>query len=284
MIGVFDSGYGGLTILRALVNQLPLYSYIYLGDNVRAPYGDRSAEDIYEFTKQGVDYLFKQGSALVILACNTASAVALRRLQQEWLPQHYPDRRLLGILVPTVEQITGVPWKNESAQVSAALGNMTVGILATEQTVRSGAYEQEIHKRNPSIQVLQQACPGLVVAIEENEPTEKISSLVVDYLTQLQAQLVAQKATLDAVLLGCTHYELIVDIIRQQLPPSTQLYEQPTIVAQSLATYLGRHEDMAPTLEQKKAPVFLTTADPKHIAGTSQRYFGEPISFEHIVL
>jgi glutamate racemase len=283
-IGMFDSGYGGLTILRELVNQLPQYSYIYLGDNARAPYGDRAPEEIHEFTKQGVDYLFKQGSTLVILACNTASAVALRRLQQEWLPEHYPDHRILGILVPTVEQITGVPWSNKEPALSASLGTITVGVLATEQTVRSGAYEMEIHKRNLSIKVVPQACPGLVAAIEQDAPAEKITIIVAGCLQQLQQHVTAQRTTLHAVLLGCTHYELIADMIRQQLPAEVELYEQPVIVAKSLAEYLAAHENLVAQFEQASPPVFLTTGDPARISANSQRYFGEAVSFDRITL
>lgn len=284
MIGVFDSGYGGLTILRALIKELPQYSYWYLGDTKRAPYGDRTTQEIYEFTRQGVDYLFKQGSTLVILACNTASAVALRKLQQEWLPTHYPDRRILGILVPTVEQITGVPWASKNQGVSATAGTITIGVLGTAQTIISRAYELEIHKRNPSLRVIQQACPGLVETIEAGEDEDALAALVKNCVDQLQEQASTSGTKLSAVLLGCTHYELIAGIIRQQLPPSVRLYNQPAIVAASLATYLTRNTDLAAKLEQTGERVFLTTGDPVHTSQHSARYFGEAINFEPVVL
>lgn len=273
MIGLFDSGYGGLTILRALIEKLPAYNYIYLGDNARAPYGDRSPETIYEFARQGADFLFRRGSIIVILACNTASAVALRRLQQEWLPHHFPDRRILGIVVPTIEQIT-----------SSAMGPITIGILATEQTICSGAYELEIHKRNPSIRALTQACPGLVAAIETSAPAGKITAIVKRFVTKLQHQAKAQGTSLHSVLLGCTHYELIVDIIRRELPAQIRLYEQPAIVAKSLKNYFARHAALAAKIEQHQQRTFLTTGDPHEVASASRRYFSQPVDFERAIL
>lgn len=280
MIGLFDSGYGGLTILHGILEVLPQYSYLYVGDNARAPYGSRSSEEIFEFTRQGVDYLFSQGCELVILACNTASASALRRLQQEVLPAQYPDKKILGILVPTIEQITGVPWKQTNHSMSA-IGVATVGVLATEATVQAGAYAEEIHKRNPSIRVVQQACPGLVEAIEAGESLTRIDSLIETYITALEAKVPAD-TSLSAVLLGCTHYALVANRIHNFLAPNIKLYEQPSIVATSLANYLDRHTELAARIEQRRTCVFLTTGNPDLISAGSQRYFGEAINCKKI--
>ncbi|MBI1834036.1 MAG: glutamate racemase, partial [Candidatus Andersenbacteria bacterium] len=189
-IGVFDSGIGGLSILSAIRKLLPQYSYIYLADNANTPYGDKTAEEIYVLTKKSVEILFEKGCILVILACNSASACALRRLQQEWLPIHYPDRKVLGILVPTIEQVTTDTYKS-------------LGILATKATIASGAYEREIKKRAPDMKLIEQACPGLVDLIEEGAPDEEIKEKAAVFVSML---LKKSDHPPDAILLGCTHY------------------------------------------------------------------------------
>ncbi|MBI4021732.1 MAG: aspartate/glutamate racemase family protein, partial [Candidatus Andersenbacteria bacterium] len=202
MIGVFDSGFGGLTILRVLVDRLPRYSYVYLGDNARMPFGSRTADDVFALTWHGVDYLFRRGCALVILACNTASAVCLRRIQQEELPAQYPDRRVLGIVVPTIEQITGVNWEVRKAVPVGQTDVRSVGVLATTQTVRSQAYPHEIRKRRPSIRVVQQACPRLAALIEAGAQQTKLRREIKKCLAALYQ---AAGNDIDAILLGCTH-------------------------------------------------------------------------------
>src|SRR3989338_5365162 len=183
MIGIFDSGDGGLPTLKAVCEVLPQYDYVYLGDHARAPYGPRSQEEIFEFTWQGVKFLFDQGCVLVVLACNTASANALRRIQQERLPETFPDRRVLGILVPTIEQITGQNWSNQVNQfLRGREKSDTVLVLGTEATVQSNAYQIEVEKRLPGIRVLQQACPDLVSLIERNASPEEIHSALDRYL------------------------------------------------------------------------------------------------------
>lgn len=283
MIGLFDSGYGGLTILHGILDELPEYSCLYLGDNARAPYGSRSSEEIFEFTKQGVDYLFSHGCALVILACNTASASALRKIQQEVLPAQYPDKKVLGILVPTIEQITGVPWKQTSHSMSA-LGVASVGVLATEATVKSNSYADEIHKRNPSIRVFQQACPGLVEAIEAGEDVYVITTMVSGYVAQLKKQVPPNAAPISAILLGCTHYALIADLITKLLPPEVRLYEQPRIVATSLKKYLAAHPEIEQKLDRKKERIFVTTGNSNDVSAQSQKYFGQSIQFKSAAL
>ncbi len=266
MIGVFDSGYGGLTIFRELVRTFPEYSFVYLGDNARAPYGNKSEEEIIEYTKQGVDELFRRGCVLVILGCNTASAVALRYLQQEWLSDAWPDRKLLGIVVPTIEQITssGAPLR--------------VGVLGTQRTVVSGAYEQEIQKRNPNITVTQAACSNLAGMIEElgSKNTEVVQEI------QVCVQELLRKGDVDDVLLGCTHYELVADVIASVLPEGTKLFHQPSIVAKSLGDYLNRHAEIESRIQKEGKRLYLTTGVASEVSDQSELYMGERAIFEGI--
>lgn len=277
MIGVFDSGYGGLTILRGLVERLPQYSYIYFGDNARAPYGSRPKEDVIQFTIEGLDFLFSHGAELVILACNTASAVALRHIQQEVLPTRWPGKKVLGVVVPTIEQITGVPWDGGNS-AGANSEAKTVAVLATEQTVKSGAFETETHKRNPAISVVQQSCPELVDLIENNATPDVMRAAVVVCVSALQEKV--SLVNVDAVLLGCTHYPLISDVIRAALPASIHVYEQPDIVAESLERYLKHHTDIAQRIQQASERVFFTSGEPTIISEQASRFFGSPITFK----
>lgn len=289
MLGIFDSGFGGLAILRELVKQLPQYSYIYLADSARAPYGNRTAEEIYEFTRQGVEYLFKQGCELVILGCNTASATALRRIQKELIADHYPDKRVLGILVPTIEQITGVSWNDPTApRPSAGLRGVPkqiVGVLATELTVQSGAYEREIHKRSPAIKVIQQACPELVPLIEAGASRQEIQRVAKQYTDSLleKARTAAPNGQI-AILLGCTHYALVAHYIAELLPPAVHLYEQPVIVAKSLREYLERHQELASRLMRGSQQTFLTTGNSENSSKLGSQFFEKEIRFESVHL
>lgn len=265
MIGIFDSGYGGLTIARAIHRALPEYSTMYLGDNARAPYGERSDEEILEFTKQGVDALFKKGCVVVILGCNTASAAALRKLQQEWLPSAYPDRKILGILVPTVEAIS-------------VLTNRHIGVLATAHTVATGAYKREVYKLNPNIQVTQYACNNLAGMIERFGAEDEL-------VKQEAAACVAELGSpLDAVLLGCTHYDFIADYIASMLPKNTTLIRQPDILAQSLKKYLARHPEIDSRIEKTGEHTYLTTENAEEVSAKSTKLMGENISFQGISL
>lgn len=258
MIGIFDSGDGGLPTLHAVRKILPQYDYLYLGDHARAPYGSRSQAEILEFTWQAVKYLFEQGCVLVILACNTASANALRRIQQErlpalreglGLPETFPDRRVLGVLVPTVEQI------------AEGEGN-TVLVLGTAATVKSGAYLTEVQKRNSHRRILQQACPDLVPLIEANAPSEKIHTALDRYLGSLSLSL----SPGDVVMLGCTHFELIRELIAAHLPDGVKCYGQSAIVAKSLLTYLGRHPELEQRLTRGQSVHYFTTGDPQALS------------------
>ncbi len=279
MIGLFDSGFGGLTIQHVLLNKLSQYSYMYLGDNAHAPYGPKSDEEIYSLTQKGVEYLFQHGCELVILACNTASASALRRLQQEWLPTVYPDKKVLGVIAPTVEEITGTPWH----QVEPLRGadKKYIGVLATEHTVKTNAYVREVQKRNPSIQVIQQACPGLAKAIEAYDAAE-ISQLINKYVQALLMQCEEKNISLQAVLLGCTHYEFIAQEIRNKLSAEVHVYSQPAIVAESLRIYLQQHPEIEQKLSREQKRIYLTTSSTAHPSAIYKKLFHTELPFKTI--
>lgn len=243
-IGIFDSGYGGLTILREIRKIMPQYDYLYLGDNARTPYGTRSFDVVYEFTIQAVRYLFKQGCHLVILACNTASAKALRSIQQYDLPSLAPNRRVLGVIRPTVE-VAGDISKSHH-----------IGIMATPGTVRSKTYELEIAKLFPNFQVTSEACPMWVPLVEN----EEYNTPGADYFVRKHIDnLLQQDPQIDSVILGCTHYPLLRDKIRQWMPDNIHIIEQGNYVAQSLKDYLSRHQNMSEHITTDGTIRYLTT-------------------------
>lgn len=266
-IGVFDSGYGGLTVLRSLVDRLPQYDYLYLGDNARAPYGHRSFSTIYEYTLQAVKWFFDQGCPLVILACNTASAKALRTIQQQDLPTLAPDNRVLGVIRPTAE----------------VMGHHTdtghVGILATPGTVQSDSYVLEMAKFFPEVKVHQQACPLWVPLIEQGEHAGPGA----DYFVKKDLDaLLAQSADTDLILLACTHYPLLEPKIRQYLPADKKVLTQGTIVAGSLAEYLVRHPEMESRLGKSGTVRFYTTDDPASFDRKGALFFGSTVRSEQL--
>jgi glutamate racemase len=268
-IGIFDSGYGGLTVMQEIVKTLPQYDYIYLGDNARTPYGNRSFETIYEYTLQAVNWFFKQGCRLVILACNTASAKALRTIQQKDLPVIAPDRRVLGVIRPTTEAIGSFTSTNQ------------VGIVATRGTVNSGSYPIEINKFFPHIQVYQQACPMWVPLVENNEHENPGA----DYFIQQDIQnLLKAGKNIDVLLLGCTHYPLLKQKIQQYLPQGVQLLAQGDIVAQSLATYLQRHPEIEKFCSRGGTRSFNTTDDTNDFNSHAAIFYGSPVQSQHVVL
>lgn len=262
-IGVFDSGYGGLTILQQIKSTLPDYDYIYLGDNARAPYGSRSFETIYEYTLEAVKWFFKQGCPLVILACNTASAKALRTIQQNDLPDLAPDNRVLGIVRPTSEVI---------GHMSEG-GN--IGILATQGTVESESYILEIQKFFPDVRVRQQACPIWVPLVEYGEQ----DSAGADFFIKKYIDLLLKKdACIDTVLLACTHYPLLQKKIQEYMPVDIQVISQGQIVADSLADYLGRHEALRERISRQGRMDFFTTERAATFNAQAARFFGKAIS------
>jgi len=280
MIGVFDSGSGGLTILRALVATLPDRHFTYLGDHANAPYGDRSSEEVYRLTIESVERLFQEGCRLVLLACNTASAVALRRLQQHWLPTAAPDRRVLGVLVPMVEAITRVPWQVQAPPSSAPTPPATIGVFATRRTVDTGAYPHEIGRRAPSVLVVQQACPDLVAEIEAGAADRTLQPLIDGYVAELLSR--APDGRLDSVVLGCTHYPLVAAGFARALPLHLPILQQPNIVADSLAAYLSRHGEIDDCTDSGGTVRFLTTRADASTNVVASRFFGRPVRFSPV--
>jgi len=268
-IGVFDSGYGGLTVLKEIVQKLPQYDYIYLGDNSRSPYGNRSFETVYHYTLQCVQWLFNQGCPLVILACNTASAKALRTIQQNDLPAIDPDKRVLGVIRPTSE-IIGKYTKNNK-----------VGILATKGTVQSQSYMIEINKFFPQVHVEQEACPMWVPLVENKEH----ESHGADYFIKKNInELLKKDRDIDTILLACTHYPLLKKKIEEYVPVDVTILSQGEIVANSLANYLERHPEMEQRLGQFAHRSFYTTDDTTDFDSQAETFFGEPVKSEHIDL
>jgi glutamate racemase len=278
VIGVFDSGHGGLTVLHALTARLPREGFLYLGDHGNAPYGRRPDEEIHALTLAGVERLFAQGCLLVLLACNTASAIALRRLQQDWLPTAAPERRVLGVFVPMVEALTAVSWRDGAPVPGRMPENGLVGVFATQRTIHSAAYPFEIGLRAPQMRVVSQVCPHLADAIEADEPEEILRALVEGYVDAMLHQTEGRPP--DAVVLGCTHYPLVAHLFAAALPRSTRLLDQPKIVADSLADYLARHQRFAATPEEAGRRIFLTTGDPPKVSAFASRFFGAEIAFE----
>ncbi len=273
MIGFFDSGLGGLTILREVLSSRP-GAYIYLGDNARAPYGQRSSEEVTRFTIEGVRWLASQGCELIVLACNTASANALRTIQQDWLPQHAPNVRVLGIIVPTVEAVTGLPWYEEAVREEA----LSVLVFATPSTVLSDAYGREIKKRLPKAEVFSHACKELVALIEANASRDILEVCVKKHVTAALTNM----GKPDVVLLGCTHYPLVEDIFKKYLPKEVVMLAQPKIVSNALKVYLNKH-----TLKEadvSESVQFFTTGDPHTVARASQGFFTEIIKYKQASL
>ncbi len=264
MIGVFDSGFGGLTVLKALIERLPAYDYLYLGDSARTPYGIRSHETVTAFTRQAVEHLFAAGCPLVLLACNTASARALRTLQQRYLPQHFPDRRLLGVVRPSAEALAGLPPGAIPGVTPPALVQGRVAVLGTTGTVASNSYGLELAKLAPQLHLVQQACPLWVPLVEAGEiDSPGAKHFLHQYLDPLFANPAQQPSRL---LLGCTHYPLLLPGIKAIVPPEVEVISQGPIVAQRLEDYLQRHPDMNARLQQSGQRRYLTTDDPAWFA------------------
>ena len=268
-IGIFDSGYGGLTVLKEIKKILPEYDYIYLGDNARAPYGSRSFETIYQYTLQCVQWFFKQGCPLVILACNTASAKALRTIQQINLPKIDPSKRVLGVIRPTSEIIGNYTNTNK------------VGVLGTAGTVQSLSYLIEIEKFFPRVEVYQQACPMWVPLVENNE----YNSPGADYFIQKYLhELLAQSNEIDTVLLACTHYPLLAAKIKSFLPQHITVVSQGEIVAKSLVNYLQRHDEIEKKCTRNSRSVFFTTDAADDFNQKAGVFYGMPVDAQHLAL
>ena len=268
-IGIFDSGYGGLTILHGIRQLLPEYDYLYLGDNARTPYGTRSFEVVYEFTRQAVMKLFEMGCHLVILGCNTASAKALRTIQQNDLPKLDATRRVLGVIRPTAEVIGSLTH------------NRHVGIFATEGTIKSESYNLEIHKLYPDIQVTGVACPFWVPLVEYNEA----DSPGADYFVKKRIdQLLRQDPQIDTIILGCTHYPLLLPKIHKYIPRGIRIIAQGEYVASSLQQYFVRHPEMEQRCTKNGKTRYLTTENPERFKEQAQIFLHESIEVENVVL
>ena len=264
-IGIFDSGYGGLTILHGIRQLLPQYDYLYLGDNARTPYGTRSFDVVYEFTRQAVIRMFERGCHLVILGCNTASAKALRSIQQNDLPKLDPNRRVLGVIRPTAEIIGSLTHSRH------------VGIFATEGTIKSESYNLEIHKQFPDIQVTGVACPFWVPLVEYNEA----DSPGADYFVKKRIdQLLRQDPDIDTIILGCTHYPLLLPKIHKYIPRGIRIISQGEYVAESLQRYFERHPEIEQRCTRGGEVRYLTTENPEKFKEQAQLFLHESVEVE----
>jgi len=253
MIGVFDSGFGGLTILRAFVGyknkdrgpSLGGYDYVYLGDNARTPYGNKSEEVIYNYTAEAVNFLFKAGCRIIVVACNTASAKALRRIQREWLPERYPDRKVLGVLIPIAE----------AAAETTRTGR--IGIIGTRATIESGAYERELNKLKPGLEIFSRPAPLLVPLVEEEWLGKPETRMILKkYLRPFKVK------RIDTLILGCTHYEFLYKDTVRIMGKNCKVLDSPGIVADKFLKYLARHPEIETKLSKNKKRIFYTTDDP----------------------
>lgn len=259
-IGVFDSGFGGLTILKEIVKKLPDYQYVYLGDTARTPYGTRSQEVIYEFTRQAVDFLFRQGSEIIILACNSASSEALRKIQREYIPKKYPGKKVLGVLIPGAE-----------AAVQKTK-NKKIGVIATEGTVHSNAFAKEIYKLNPEIKVFQKAAPLLVPIVEAGEQKLPATKMVIkQYVKSLKEK------GIDTLILGCTHYGILEKALQQEMGPEVHVLSEGKVVARKLKDYLERHPEIENKLKKNPQTRFFSTDVTEKFTTLGSKFFGKTI-------
>ncbi len=279
-IGVFDSGVGGLTVHHRLVERFPRADFIYLADQANAPYGGRTGEEIVELTKAGCIRLLEAGCDVVVLACNTAASVALRRLQQTWLPGY---RRalgrpvnILGIVVPTIEAATGLPWAHEPERRGDKVEKLDVlGVFSTPATARSRVYEIEIDKRRQDVAVFSEPCPELARMIEDGAARDDLAQVIAGHVKALTTRIGRAP---DRAILGCTHYEIVADLFQAALPPATPLIRQPEATADALERYLAAHPEFDPGKGAVRR--FLTTGKPGAQHSRVETFWGGPLSFE----
>lgn len=277
MIGVFDSGLGGLTVLRALVARFPATPFVYLGDHAHVPYGDRSSTEVIDLTRTCVETLFAQGCKLVLLGCNTATAVAARHLQQTWLPtSQWRGRNVLGIVAPTVEAATQTPWAVSTPQYPQKFNTDLVAIFGTTRTIASGVYPEEIRKRCPRVVVVQQICARLAGAIEEEAPEAELERLVEESIGGMLEQTGGTPP--HRAILGCTHFPLVEHLFRRHLPPFTRILSQPEVVADSLEDYLARHPDYIAG-DRGGSLTLLTTGDAAETSARSRVFWPDVAAF-----
>jgi glutamate racemase len=282
-IGVFDSGIGGLSIHHALVKRLPEADFIYLADQKHAPYGDKTGEEIVDLTKAGCETLFDAGASLVVLACNTASAVALRRLQATWLAQfrktYQRPVNVLGIIVPTIEAATGLPWEHEAERRGPKIEKLDViGIFSTRATANSRVYEIEIDKRRQDLAVFSEPCSGLADMIEQGADRDALRAKITHHVEALKTRIGRYP---DRAILGCTHYEIVADLFREALPAGTPIIHQPVAVAAALGDYVERHPNY--DIGHSGARRFLTTGEPRTQSALIEAFWGAPLTFSGLV-
>lgn len=277
MIGVFDSGIGGLTVLRALTRRFPHVPFVYLGDHANVPYGNRSSAEIVELTRAGVEHLFDAGARLVVLGCNTATAVAARTLQRDWLPTtQWQGRNVLGIVAPTVEAATQTPWAISVPQYPQKLNTDVIAVFGTFRTISSGVFAEEIRKRCPKVTVLGQVCAELAGAIEDEAGDDVLDALVARGVAEVIAANAGQPP--HRAILGCTHFPIVEHVFRRHLPPATRLLSQPEIVADSLEDYLARRPQF---LEGAGAAgvTLLTTGDAAQAGRVARVFWSDAPAF-----
>lgn len=295
MIGVFDSGHGGLTVLRELRARFPGQAFVYLGDHGNAPYGNRSSEEVVALTRSGTEVLFRLGCRLVVLACNTATSVAARTLQREWLPasRYAGSNNVVGIVAPTVEAATQTPWGVTTPQYPQKYNSDVIAVFGTRRTIASGVYAEEIAKRCPRITVVAQACPDLAGAIEAAAPRTRLAELVNAAVDHVLAQ--TKGTPPHRAILGCTHYPLVEDLFRSALPAFTRVLSQPQVVADSLDDYLLRHPSYrlpAPTAPTALAAASMpadapgsclfTTGDPQAVSQAARVFWADVPAFARL--
>lgn len=277
MIGVFDSGHGGLTVFRTLVRHFTGVPYLYLGDHANVPYGDKPSDEIVALTRAGVDALFQRGCTLVLLGCNTATCVAARTLQRDWLPvSGWRGRNVLGIVAPTVEAATQTPWAVTAPQYPQKYNTDVIAVFGTTRTITSHVYPEEIRKRCPRVTVVQQTCSELAGAIERGAPETELDTLVRNGVAALLAQTGGTPP--HRAILGCTHYPLVEHLFRRHLPPFTRLLSQPETVVHSLEDYLNRHPHYVAGCSAA-TPVLLTSGDPAHVNAVARIFWRDAPPF-----
>ena len=260
MIGVFDSGFGGLTILKEFLRVLPNYDYIYLGDNARAPYGNKSDEVIYNYTVEALDFLFKEGCELVIIACHTASAKALRKIQKEYLPKKYPNKHVLGVAIPIVERAVKLSRYHR------------LGVIGTAATINSGVYKKELEKLRTDLEIFQAACPLLVPLVEDGWIGKPEARMILKkYLRPLKVK------EIDTLILGCTHYPLMIKDVKRIMGKNVKVIDPATVVAEKLVDYLKRHEEVEKKIMKNKKTIFYTTDDMNKFKELGRKFLGKEI-------
>jgi glutamate racemase len=279
MIGVFDSGLGGLTVLRALLERQKNVDFVYLADHAHVPYGDRPSEEIVAYTRASVEDLFTRGAKLVLIGCNTATSVALRRLQQEWLPKSRwaGTHNVLGIVAPTVEAATQTPWAVTSPQYPQKNNTDTIAVFGTTRTIASGVYPEEIRKRCPKVTVVQQVCSKLAGAIENKRPESELEALVREGIEAMMRQ--TNGAPPHRAVLGCTHFPLVEHLFRRHLPPSARILSQPEVVADSFEDYLARRPNYLNGAGGGSLTL-LTTGDPLDVSEKARVFWPDVPAFQ----